>query len=170
MNGSFRRLLGLAFAAWGIRVAGPDGYGVWALGTNLLAAVTIQAGLRLEAWPMGFWIFGVGLFWDATTFSALGHHALVMGLIALTVRTQRGWWMVASAGEQIAGAILASVAFFVLDRFLHELEVRSWAWPFSLSVALVLAGGVNGLVSWAMGTWLGRKPAQVRNYRTGGGR
>jgi hypothetical protein len=78
--------------------------------------------------------------------------------------------MVAFAGEQIAGAILASVAFFVLDRFLHELEVRSWAWPFSLSVALVLAGGVNGLVSWAMGTWLGRKPAQVRNYRTGGGR
>jgi hypothetical protein len=75
--------------------------------------------------------------------------------------------MVASVGEQIAGAILASVAFFVLDRVLHELEVRSWAWPFSLSVALVLAGGVNGLASWAMGIWLGRKPAQVRKYRTG---
>lgn len=140
------------------------------MGTNLLAAVTIQAGLRLEAWPMGFWIFAVGLFWDTTTFAALGHHAVVMGLIALTVRTQRGWWMVASAGEQIAGAILASVSFFVLDRILHELEVRSWAWPFSLSVALVVAGGVNGLVSWGMGIWLGRKPLQVRSYRMGGGR
>jgi len=170
MNESFRRLLGLAFVAWGIRAAGPDGYGVWALASNLLAAVTIQAGLRLDPWPMGFWILAVGLFWDATTFSALGHHALVMGLIALTVRTQRGWWMGASAGEQIAGAILASVAFFVLDRILHELEVRSWAWPFSLSVALVVAGGVNGLTSWGIGTWLGRKPAQVRSYRMGGGR
>jgi hypothetical protein len=78
------------------------------------------------------------------------------------VRTQRGWWVGASWGEQAVGAILAGVGFFAWDRFLHCWEFREWAWPFSLSVALVLAGILNGLVSVPLGLWLNTRAEKAR--------
>ena len=93
MSTLFGRLIGLAFGAWLIRAAGPDWHGVGALGTNLLAAVVVQAGLLLSVPALCVWVFTVGLFWDFATFSPLGHHALVMGVAATLVRTQRGWWV-----------------------------------------------------------------------------
>ncbi len=155
----------LACGAWLVRVVGPEGYGSWALTTNLLAAVGIQAGLWLRPWGLVAWSLFAGTFWDVTTFSPLGHHALVLGSIGFLVRSQRGWWRGASAGEQAAGSVLAAVAFFALDRFLHLLETRSWDWPFVLSVAMVLAGLSNGVASVLMGWWLDpaeRMPATVR--------
>jgi hypothetical protein len=47
-------------------------------------------------------------------------------------------------------------------RFLHCWEFREWAWPFSLSVALVLAGILNGLVSVPLGLWLNSRAEKVR--------
>ena len=90
MNTLFGRLIGLAFGAWLIRAAGPDWHGVGALGTNLLAAVVVQAGLLLSVPALCVWVFTVGLFWDFATFSPLGHHGLVLGVAATLVRTQRG--------------------------------------------------------------------------------
>ena len=148
------RLLLLSLGVWLFRAMGPEWYGPWALGTNLLAAVAIQAGLGFGPIGLAVWSLCAGAFWDFTTFSPLGHHMLVLGGIGFLVRSQRGWWKGASAGEQAAGSILAAVAFFALDRFLHLLETRSWDWPFSLSVALVLGGLANGLASVAMGWWL----------------
>jgi len=85
--------------------------------------------------------------------------------VGMLVRTQKGWWVGASWGEQAVGSILAAVAFFAWDRFLHCWEVRAWAWPFSLNVALVIAGMTNGLVSVLLGIWL--KPIAER-ARVGG--
>ncbi|MDA0324239.1 MAG: hypothetical protein O2830_01160 [Verrucomicrobia bacterium] len=167
MNSALGRCLALGLGAWLIRAAGPDWYGVAALGTNLLGAVVIQASLALSGPTLFFWVVGVGLFWDFATFSALGHHALVMGVVALLVRTQKGWWVGASWGEQIVGSILAGVGFFAWDRFLHCWEVRAWAWPFSLSVALVLAGTMNGLVSVLLGYWMKTQQVRVGARRTG---
>ena len=150
----FGRLLALAGAVWLLRVIGPEFYGTAALTTNLLAAVVIQAGLFLPPFRLAVWVLVVGFFWDCTTFSALGHHVLIIGLTALLVRSQKGWWLGASAGEQAAGSVLAAVSYFGLDRFFHLLEVRHWQWPFLLSVNLVVAGGVNGFVSVVMGWWL----------------
>jgi hypothetical protein len=168
MNPVFGRLILLALVAWLFRAAGPEWRGVSALGTNLLGAVAIQAALSLSVPLLLAWVVGVGIFWDLATFSALGHHALVMGGVGMLVRTQRGWWVGASWGEQAVGAILAGVAFFTWDRFLHCWEVRSWSWPFSLSIALVIAGTINGLVSVVLGTWLGRRPDPARVLRRGG--
>ncbi|NCW28687.1 MAG: hypothetical protein EBV83_10450, partial [Verrucomicrobia bacterium] len=67
----------------------------------------------------------------------------------------------ASAGEQAAGSVLAAVCYFGLDRFFHLLETRSWDWPFVLSVNLVMAGVVNGLVSVVAGWWLEWKASPV---------
>lgn len=152
----FGPLLGLAAAAWLFRAVGPELYGTAALATNLLAAVVIQAGLLLPPVRLTGWTLLVGLVWDALSFSALGHHVLVIGLTTLLVRTQRGWWLGASAGEQAAGSVLAAVSYFGLDRFFHLVETRSWDWPFSLSVSLVVAGVANGLVSVVLGWWLER--------------
>lgn len=168
MNPVFGRLVLLALGAWFIRAAGPEWHGVSALGTNLLGAVAIQAALNLSVPVLLVWVVGVGLFWDLATFSALGHHALVMGGVGMLVRTQKGWWVGSSWGEQAVGAILAGVAFFTWDRFLHCWEVRSWSWPFSLSIALVIAGTINGLVSVVLGAWLGRRSEPVRVLRRGG--
>jgi len=164
---SFGKLLGLAAGVWLFRAVGPELYGITALATNLLAAVVIQAGLLLSPGPLLVWTLLVGLVWDGLTFSALGHHVLVIGLTAVLVRSQRGWWLGASAGEQAAGSVLAAVSYFGLDRFFHLLESRSWDWPFVLSVNLVMAGMVNGLVSVAMGWWLEWKssPAPRSNRR-----
>lgn len=151
---SFGKLLLLAAGAWLFRAMGPELYGTTALATNLLAAVVIQAGLLLPPVRLIVWTLVVGFCWDGLTFSALGHHSLVIGSTALLVRSQRGWWLGASAGEQAAGSVLAAVSYFGLDRFFHLLETRSWDWPFVLSVNLVMAGMVNGLVSVAMGWWL----------------
>jgi len=84
--------------------------------------------------------------------------------MATLVSTQRGWWVGASAAEQMVGSILAAVTYFVADRVLHGLEVRQWSWPFTLSISLVLASFVNGLVSVALGWCLdtGAGPARVR--------
>lgn len=168
MNSVFGRLIFLALGAWFIRAAGPEWRGVSALGTNLLGAVAIQAALSLSVPLLLVWVVGVGLFWDLATFSALGHHALVMGGVGMLVRTQRGWWVGSSWREQAVGAILAGVAFFTWDRFLHCWEVRSWSWPFSLSMALVVAGTINGLVSVLLGTWLGRRSEPAMVHRRGG--
>jgi len=164
MKRNFGRLVLLAGAAWSIRAVGPEASGLWALTTNLLAAVTIQAGLILSPGVLVLWALGVGLFWDATTFSALGHHVLLVGGMATLVCTQRGWWVGASAAEQMVGSILAAVTYFVADRILHGLEVRQWSWPFTLSISLVLASFVNGLASVALGWWLetGARAAHVR--------
>lgn len=155
---SFGKLLMLAAGAWALRAVGPELYGTAALATQLLAAVVIQAGLLLAPVRLVAWTLLVGLFWDVLTFSALGHHVLVIGLTTLLVRTQRGWWLGGSAGEQAAGSVLAAVTYFALDRFFHLVETRSWDWPFALSVNLVVAGLVNGFVSVALGWWLERKP------------
>jgi len=168
MNPVFGRLVLLALGACLIRAAGPEWNGVSALGTNLLGAVAIQAALNLSVPVLLVWVVGVGLFWDLATFSALGHHALLMGGVGMLVRTQRGWWVGASWGEQAVGAVLAGVAFFTWDRFLHCWEVRSWSWPFSLSIAIVIAGTINGLVSVILGTWLGRRSESARVLRRGG--
>ena len=164
MKKNFGRLVLLAAGAWSIRAVGPEASGLWALTTNLLAAVTIQAGLILSPWVLMVWALGVGLFWDVTTFSALGHHVLLIGGMASLVCTQRGWWVGASAPEQMVGSILAAATYFVADRVLHGLEVRQWSWPFTLSISLVLASFVNGLVSVALGWCLetGARPARVR--------
>lgn len=154
---TFRKLLLLAAGAWVWRAVGPELHGTTALSTQLLAAVVIQAGLWLSPARLAGWTLGVGLAWDVLTFSALGHHVLVLGLTALLVRSQRGWWLGASAGEQAAGSVLAAVSYFALDRLFHLVETRSWDWPFALSVSLVIAGLVNGLVSVALGWWLERK-------------
>ena len=156
-EGSFWKLLALAAAAWIFRAVGPELYGTAALTTQLLAAVVIQAGLLLPPVRLACWTFLVGFSWDLLTFSALGHHALVIGLTAMLVRSQRGWWLGASAGEQAAGSVLVAVIYFGLDRFLHLLEIRSWEWPFALSVNLVVAGLVNGIVSVGLGWWLERQ-------------
>ncbi len=148
----------LALGVWLFRAMGPEGYGTWALTTNLLAAVGIQAGLWLGPWGLAVWALLAGGFWDFTTFSPLGHHILVLGGIGFVVRTQRGWWKGASAGEQAAGSVLAAVAFFALDRFLHLLETRSWDWPFALSMSMVMAGLSNGVASVLMGWWLELAP------------
>lgn len=158
---SFGKLLFLAMGAWLFRAIGPELYGISALNTSLLAAVVIQAGLLLSPAGLVLWTLLVGGIWDGLTFSALGHHSLVIGLTALLVRSQRGWWLGASAGEQAAGSVLAAVSFFGLDRFFHLLETRSWDWPFVLSVNLVMAGMVNGLVSVVMGWWLEWKASPV---------
>lgn len=147
------RLLLLTAGAWLFRAAGPEIFGVWALSTNLLAAVTIQAGLSLPILPLFCGSLLVGLFWDLTTFSAVGHHVLLMGIIGTLVRSQRGWWIGASAGEQAVGSVLAGVAYFALDRFLHLLEIRLWEWPFSLNLALIAGGTVNGVVAVVFG-WI----------------
>jgi cell shape-determining protein MreD len=168
MNPVGTRLFLLAAAVWFLRVVGPEGCGTWALTTNLLAAVAIQAGLWLRPWGLAGWALVAGVIWDFTTFSPLGHHALVLVGIGTLVRTQRGWWKGASAGEQAAGSVLAAVAFFALDRFLHLLETRTLGWPFTLSVALVWAGLANGLASVLMGWWLeqeDRFPATARGGR-----
>jgi cell shape-determining protein MreD len=164
MKKNFGRLVLLAAGAWSIRSVGPEASGLWALTTNLLAAVTIQAGLILSPWVLMVWALGVGLFWDVTTFSALGHHVLLIGGMASLVCTQRGWWVGASAPEQMVGSILAAATYFVADRVLHGLEVRQWSWPFTLSISLVLASFVNGLASVALGWCLetGARPARVR--------
>ena len=148
------RLLILALMAWFLRAVGPEWHGSWALGTNLLAAVAIQAGLWLGPVGLLTWALVAGIFWDFTTFSPLGHHWLVLGGIGFLVRSQRGWWKGASAGEQAAGSVLAGVAFFALDRLLHLLETRAWEWPFLLNVSIVLGGFVNGVASVVMGWWL----------------
>jgi cell shape-determining protein MreD len=168
MNHAATKLFLLAAAAWLFRAVGPEWYGTWALTTNLLAAVAIQAGLWLRPWGLAVWALLAGVFWDFTTFSPLGHHILVLGGIGFLVRTQRGWWKGASAGEQAAGSVLAAVAFFALDRFLHLLETRTLDWPFALSVSLVLAGLANGVASVLMGWWLeqeDRFPATARSGR-----
>ena len=154
MRSTGTQLFLLALAVWLVRAVGPEAHGSWALTTNLLAAVGIQAGLWLGPWGLAVWSLLAGTFWDFTTFSPLGHHVLVLGGIGFLVRTQRGWWKGASAGEQAAGSVLAAVAFFALDRFLHLLETRSWDWPFALSVSLVLAGLTNGVAAVLMGWWL----------------
>lgn len=154
MNSPLPRLLLLMTGVWLGRAVGPEFYGSLALSTNLLAAVSIQAGLWLGPLGLLAWSLLAGTFWDFTTFSPLGHHVLVLGGIGFLVRTQRGWWKGASAGEQAAGSVLAAVAFFALDRFLHLLETRAWEWPFALSVSMVLAGLVNGVVSVLMGWWM----------------
>jgi cell shape-determining protein MreD len=148
------KLMVLAAVAWILRAVGPEWYGPWALATNLLAAVAIQAGLWLGPAGLIVWTLLAGTFWDFTTFSPVGHHLLVLGGIGFLVRSQRGWWKGASAGEQAAGSVLAAVAFFALDRFLHLLETRSWDWPFALSVSLVLASITNGVAAVLMGWWL----------------
>ncbi len=168
MNSPLPRLLILVTGVWLVRAVGPEFYGSLALSTNLLAAVAIQAGLWLGPWGLLGWSLLAGTFWDFTTFSPLGHHVLVLGAIGFLVRTQRGWWKGSSAGEQAAGSVLAAVAFFALDRFLHLLETRAWAWPFALSVSMVLAGSVNGVVSVLMGWWLepeARFPTPSRGRR-----
>ena len=164
MKKNFGRLVLLAGGAWCIRALGPEASGLWALTTNLLAAVTIQVGLILSPEALVVWALGVGLFWDVTTFSPLGHHVVLIGGMATVVCTQRGWWVGASAAEQVVGSILAAVTYFVADRILHGLEVRQWSWPFSLSISLVLASFVNGLASVALGWWLETtaRPAHVR--------
>ncbi len=167
MNSALGRCVVLGIGAWLLRAAGPDWHGVAALGTNLLGAVVIQAALVLTGPTLLFWVLGIGLFWDLATFSALGHHALVMGVVALLVRTQKGWWAGASWGEQLVGSILAGVGFFAWDRFLHCWEVRAWAWPFSLSVALVLAGTMNGFVSVLLGYGMKTPQRRVGVRRTG---
>ncbi len=169
MNTAFWRLVLLALGAWFLRAVGPAWCGAGALGTNLLGAVAIWAALSLTVPAWLAWVVGVGLFWDLATFSALGHHALVMGGVGVLVRTQRGWWVGASWGEQAVGSILAGVTFFTLDRFLHCLEVRSWVWPFSLNIALVLAGTINGLVAVILGAWLARGSEPARAKKRGGG-
>lgn len=107
---------------------------------------------------------GRGSFLGRDHFSALGHHVLLIGGMATLVCTQRGWWVGASAAEQMVGSILAAVTYFVADRVLHGLEVRQWSWPFTLSISLVLASFVNGLASVALGWCLetGARPAHVR--------
>lgn len=168
MKNPVLRLMLLALGAWLFRAVGPEWYGSWALGTNVLAAVAIQAGLWLGPGGLLFGSLLAGAFWDFTTFSPLGHHMLVLGGIGFLVRSQRGWWKGASAGEQAAGSVLAAVAFFALDRFLHLLENRSWDWPFGLNVAIILGGVVNGAVSVVMGWWLeqeDRFPAAARSRR-----
>jgi len=168
MNHAATKLFLLAAAVWLFRAVGPEWYGTWALTTNLLAAVGIQAGLWLGPWGLAGWALLAGTFWDFTTFSPVGHHVLVLGGIGFLVRSQRGWWKGASAGEQAAGSVLAAVAFFALDRFLHLLETRSWDWPFALSVAMVLAGLSNGVASVLMGWWLeqaARFPQTTRRRR-----
>ena len=93
---------------------------------------------------------------------------LLLAAIGFLVRSQRGWWRGASAGEQAAGSVLAAVAFFSIDRFLHLAETRSWGWPFSLSVSLVLASMVNGIAGVLMGWWLEpqeRFPTPARGRR-----
>lgn len=157
MNPVFARLVLLALAVWLLRAVGPETRGSWALATNLLAAVTIQAGLALGGVRLVGWSLLAGLFWDFTTFSPLGHYALVIGAVGLLVHSQRGWWKGASAGEQAAGSVLAAVAFFVLDHLFHGMETRTWNWPFPLSVAMILAGVVNGLAAVPMGWWLERE-------------
>ena len=89
--------------------------------------------------------------------------------MATVVCTQRGWWVGASAAEQVVGSILAAVTYFVADRILHGLEVRQWSWPFSLSISLVLASFVNGLASVALGWWLETRarPTHVRMVERG---
>lgn len=162
------RLILLAAAAWLFRSIGPEWPGSWALGTNLLAAVAIQAGLWLGPIGLVAWSLGAGIFWDFTTFSPLGHHMLVLGGIGFLVRSQRGWWKGASAGEQAAGSVLAAVAFFSVDRFLHLLEMRTWDWPFGLNVAIILGALVNGVAGVVMGWWLeqeDRFPAPARARR-----
>lgn len=166
---SFRKLLFLAAAAWGWRAVGPELYGTAALTTHLLAAVVIQAGLLLSPPRLAVWTLLVGLAWDVLTFSPLGHHILVIGLTAFLVFTQRGWWLGASAGEQLAGSVLAAVSYLACDRFFHLVETRSWDWPFALSISLVVAGLVNGFVSVALGWWLEQKtefPARRYSRRT----
>ena len=168
MKTPLARLVFLAAAAWLFRAIGPEWYGSWALGTNLLAAVAIQAGLWLGPVSLGVWSLGAGIFWDFTTFCPLGHHVLVLGGIGFLVRSQRGWWKGASAGEQAAGSVLAAVAFFALDRFLHLMEVRSWDWPFVLNVAIILGAIVNGVAGVVMGWWLeqeNRFPSPARARR-----
>lgn len=168
MRSPAAKLTVLALGVWLFRAIGPEGYGTWALTTNLLAAVGIQAGLWLGPWGLAGWALLAGTFWDFTTFSPVGHHVLVLGGIGFLVRSQRGWWKGASAGEQAAGSVLAAVAFFALDRFLHLLETRSWDWPFALSVAMVLAGLSNGMASVLMGWWLeqaARFPQTTRRRR-----
>ena len=169
MKKNFGRLVLLAGGAWCIRALGPEASGLWALTTNLLAAVTIQVGLILSPEALVVWALGVGLFWDVTTFSALGHHVVLIGGMATVVCTQRGWWVGASAAEQVVGSILAAVTYFVADRILHGLEVRQWSWPFSLSISLVLASFVNGLASVALGWWLETRarPTHVRMVERG---
>lgn len=162
------KLLVLAATAWLFRAVGPDFFGTWALATNWLPAVAIQAGLWLRPGSLVLGSLLIGAFWDFTTFSPLGHHMLVIGGIGFLVRSQKGWWRGASAGEQAAGSVLAAVAFFSLDRFLHLLETRTWDWPFALSVSLVLAGLVNGVLSVLMGWWLemeNRLPAPAGRVR-----
>ena len=162
------RLLILALMAWFLRAVGPEWHGSWALGTNLLAAVAIQAGLWLGPVGLLTWALVAGIFWDFTAFSPLGHHGLVLGGIGFLVRSQRGWWKGASAGEQAAGSVLAAVAFFALDRVLHLLETRAWEWPFFLNVSIVMGGLVNGVASVVMGWWLeqeDRFPATSRTRR-----
>ena len=168
MRSAGGKLLLLALGVWLVRAVGPEWYGSWALASNLLAAAGIQAGLWLGPWGLVVWSLVAGTFWDFTTFSPLGHHILVLGGIGFLVRTQRGWWKGASAGEQAAGSVLAAVAFFALDRFLHLLETRSWEWPFALSVSMVLAGLTNGVAAVLMGWWLEqdeRFPVPSRNRR-----
>lgn len=168
MNQPAFKLMVLAAAVWLFRAIGPEWFGAWALTTNLLAAVAIQAGLWLRPWGLAVWSLVAGTFWDFTTFSPLGHHVLLLAGIGCLVRTQRGWWKGASAGEQAAGSVLAAVACFALDRFLHLLETRTLDWPFALSVSLVLAGCVNGIASVLMGWWLeqeDRFPAVARGGR-----
>ena len=168
MSFPFSRFLMLAVAVWLVRAVGPEFYGSWALATNLLAAVAIQAGLWLGPLGLVLWSLGAGVFWDFTTFSPLGHHVLLLAGIGFLVRSQRGWWRGASAGEQAAGSVLAAVAFFSLDRFLHLAETRSWAWPFALSVSLVFGSLVNGVAGVLMGWWLepeARFPTPARGRR-----
>ena len=52
MNQAGTKLFLLAVAVWLFRAVGPECYGAWALTTNLLAAVAIQAGLWLRPWGL----------------------------------------------------------------------------------------------------------------------
>lgn len=168
MTFPLRRFLLLAAVVWLVRAVGPEFHGTWAMTTNLLAAMAILAGLWLEPASLLVWSLVAGVFWDFSTFSPLGHHVLLLAAIGFLVRSQRGWWRGASAGEQAAGSVLAAVAFFSLDRFLHLAETRTWAWPFSLSVSLVLASVVNGFAGVLMGWWLepeARFPTPTRGRR-----
>ena len=104
-----------------------------------MGAVVIQAGLNLSVPGLCLWALGMGIFWDFATFSALGHHALVLGRGNVGPNPKRvvGGCIVGRASGRID---FGGSCFFCVGPFLHCWEVRAWAWPFSLNVALVIAG------------------------------
>ena len=109
MRNPVPRLVALAAGVWILRAVGPEWHGAWALGTNLLAAVGIQAGLWLNPAGLVAWALLAGIFWDFTTFSPLGHHLLetrawewpfllnvsivLGGLVNGAASVVMGWWL-----------------------------------------------------------------------------